>query len=424
MTGNGINNEFDLKLRSVLESGSEAVPAGLWDGVSRRLPAAGGASRRPVYLRVIRLSAGLVAASSLAVGVVFTSRHQLGSGRLDILSVGPTLTDVPTLSSPEVSAARKLPGMSARVPCAISTVTAEEPANTGEPLITVKDPAVTASAEPTANTSDPAVISALGAAGLEQAAPAVEPSSAAREGSTSSTELSSDIDDNFPGEAGETRRARRPGVSFGAFTNAASNGTSTKAGAAMMKRAGAIGGNSTPQTSVTETSSPTFGIPVSAGLGVKINFTDRWALGVGINYSYLTSRFDGVYTKDDGTSDCYSGIRNELHYIGIPVNVYYTFVSSDIVDVYTFAGGSIEKGLSNKYRMVSPETGTLIHKEKIGGLQYSAGLGLGVEFNLARHFSLYVDPSIRYYFNSGQPLSIRTRQPFLAQIDLGFRLNF
>lgn len=410
MTGYDENKEFDRIVRSTLESGREEVPVGLWSGVERRLPAAATASRRPVFSRVLRASAATLAAASLAVGVVFTARQHNGAGSVDILNVGPALTEVPALSDTGIALAGNLPAMAERVPSSINAVPCAltaEAADKGEGKVSVEEIP----------------------SGFEEA-----PVTISTNEGTSAPEVSDDkpyenktiqpLADDFPEEAAKSRSSRRPTVSLGAYTNAASNGTSTKAGAAMMKRPANLSAQTAPQTSVNETSTPVYGIPVSAGLAFKIGFTERWGLGLGVNYSFLSSRFDGVFMKEDGTSENYSNIRNEMHYIGIPVNVYCNIINSDIVNFYTFAGGTIEKGLSNKYRMVSPENGTQIHKEKIDGLQYSAGLGLGVEFNVARHFGIYIDPSIRYYFNTGQPRSIRTQQPFLAQIDLGFRVNF
>lgn len=401
------NNEFDLKVRSILENGAEEVPAGLWSGVAKRLPAASGtASRRPVFVRVIRYSAVAVAAACLAVGVVFTARDKALLEKFNISSVGSILTDASSVSSSSVPSAAELPAMSGRVPSAVASPAAmtESPAANDE-VAYEEESAVTEVSEKSTTEEAPAPAAASDSKPIENTV--VKP-----------------LSDDFPADPDELKSNHRPTVSLGAFTNAASNGTSSKGGAAMMGKQSTSVGAETVRPSVAETSTPIFGIPVSAGLAVKINFTERWGLGIGVNYSYLSSRFDGVYLMEDGSTRNYSNIRKELHYIGIPVNAYFNMVRSDIVNFYTFAGGTIEKCVSDKYRMVSPESGTLIHKEKVPGLQYSAGLGLGVEFNLAPHFGLYIDPSVRYYFNSGQPTSIRTQQPFLAQLDLGFRVNF
>ena len=52
------------------------------------------------------------------------------------------------------------------------------------------------------------------------------------------------------------------------------------------------------KTGIKETSTnTTYGIPVSAGLGVRLDFTPRWSLGIGVNYTMLTRKFYGTYTQ-------------------------------------------------------------------------------------------------------------------------------
>ena len=61
--------------------------------------------------------------------------------------------------------------------------------------------------------------------------------------------------------------------------------------------------------------------------------------------------------------------------------------------------------------------------EKVKGVQLSANAGIGVEFALGRHVGLYIDPSLRYYFDNGQPKSIRTAQPLMFGFETGLRVN-
>ena len=180
-----------------------------------------------------------------------------------------------------------------------------------------------------------------------------------------------------------------------------------------------------PQTGINQTSTEsTYGIPISAGVGVKIDFTPRWALGIGINYTLLTRDFYGSYTLvgDNGDILLYqqSDIRNIQHYIGLPINAYYNIVSHEKIRFYTYAGGTVEKCLSNRYHVLNP---SLVHKEKAEGVQLSVNAGIGAEFILGKHLGIYIDPSIRYYFHNSQPQSIRTAQPLMLGFEVGLRVN-
>ena len=179
------------------------------------------------------------------------------------------------------------------------------------------------------------------------------------------------------------------------------------------------------KTGIEETSTKsTYGIPVSAGVGVKIGLSPRWAVGIGANYTMLTRTFYGKYTlvNPDGTiaSSTSSDIRNTQHYVGIPVNVYYSIISQDRVSLYAYGGGSAEKCISDDYNVLST---AISHREKVNGLQFSANAGIGVEFAIGKNLGVYIDPSLRYYFNNGQPKSIRTVQPLMFGFEMGLRVN-
>lgn len=166
-------------------------------------------------------------------------------------------------------------------------------------------------------------------------------------------------------------------------------------------------------------------IPVSFGVSAKIPFAKRWSAGAGVDYSMLQRTFAGTYTNiRDGkvTAVSSSDIRSTIHYIGIPVNVYYDIVDGSKVKFYAYAGGTVEKGLANVYR-IGRAGGDIHYRESVKGVQLSAGIGLGVEFALADRLGLYMDPGVRYYFDCGQPVSIRTQQPLMMNFEIGFRVG-
>ena len=166
-------------------------------------------------------------------------------------------------------------------------------------------------------------------------------------------------------------------------------------------------------------------IPLSFGFSTRIPFAKRWSAGIGLNYSMLQRTFTGVYTnihEGKTTIVTSSDIKNTLHYVGIPVNVYYNIVDGTKVKFYAYAGGAVEKGISNVYRIGRSE-GDIRYHESVKGVQASAGAGFGVEFTLADKLGLYVNPGFRYYFDCGQPVSIRTQQPLMMNFEIGFRVG-
>ena len=124
----------------------------------------------------------------------------------------------------------------------------------------------------------------------------------------------------------------------------------------------------------------------------------------------------------DGVADApvAGNIRNVQHYLGIPINAYYDIVSRDFVNLYAYAGGTVEKCVSDKYQLLGKD---ITHTEKAKGVQLSADLGIGVEFLIGDYLGLYIDPSLRYYFDNGQPSSIRTAQPLMLGFEMGLRVK-
>ena len=176
-------------------------------------------------------------------------------------------------------------------------------------------------------------------------------------------------------------------------------------------------------TDITETGESNYAVPISFGLGAKFYLSDRWALGTGVNLSILNRSFPGTYTKDGsavGTAN--SEIKHSVQYVGVPVNLYFDLVSTRRIKMYTFAGGSVEKGISQKY-VIPGSGGPEYWKKQVPGLQGSAGLGAGFQMNMTDRLGVYVDPSARYYFGADQPKTIRTQQNVMFNLEFGVRFD-
>lgn len=158
---------------------------------------------------------------------------------------------------------------------------------------------------------------------------------------------------------------------------------------------------------------PKYFVPISLGLQFKTSLYKNLYLGAGVRYSYLVTQYDALVDKE-----LFKGTYNQLHYVGIPVSLYYNFVNTDRLGVYASLGGAIDKCVSSRYVY-----GSHVSHEKVKGLQYSVNIGIGVEYWFVKRFGIYFDPSISYYFDNSQPLCIRTSQPLQINAELGFRFK-
>lgn len=384
------NNDWDLQMRSILESGQEEVPAHVWDGISSELDAIARRRKTVVFFR--RAAIGLSAAAVLAFGLFLNHN----SGDVPVNTVAEVVEPV---YETEISVEQNIEGdlvMMAMAPAAtekklyresvVTTTAAEAIEKETAPVSEVQqeEPEVS---NPVEKVEEPVFV---------ETGNWVEDESEIKERKTKvSLVLSGVAGTNSAQNNGNAGVIRRPTLS-----------------AAPIK------------TSVTQTEAgDNYSIPLSFGVGTKISFNSRWSLGVGVNYTLLSRKFFGDYTKVENgkiVESVKSDIRNTQHYVGIPVNAYYNIVENKFVNFYAYAGGTVEKCVSDEYRVLSKD---IQHKESVKGAQASANLGIGVEFMLGNHLGIYVDPSARYYFNCNQPKSIRTAQPLMLGFEMGLRVR-
>ena len=151
----------------------------------------------------------------------------------------------------------------------------------------------------------------------------------------------------------------------------------------------------------------------------------RLSIGSGLTYSLLDRSFTGTYNEVSGgavTRTVDGDVRHTMHYVGVPLNLYFDVVKTGSIKFYVFGGGAAEYCVANSYTLkANPQN--IVYKEAVKGLQYSASAGLGVEFRIADHLGLFFDPSAKYYFPSSHPKSVRTDKPYMVNFEAGLRFN-
>ena len=410
------NNIFenDLLMRAILEEGQEEVPARVWDGVTEGLDKA---ARKTVFLRW-RRAAVSAAAVAAAVAAVFVLNGPEEDDILPAALHGDMIAVVETESMKENNVERvtaepkiEVTELVAYIPkktvqtfksasdeVFIEVETSESEMNINGPTNEIQEEAVT---NGTAQTDEKDVF-------VKDVKESVQIGEAR---------------EYFPEVWEEERPARHMKTSIVVSGITGRNGSGGHSRPVAHRAPALI---MTPaQTGIKGKNSPSkYGLPVSVGAGVRIELSPKWAVGAGLNYTYLTRTFNGTYThvNEYGVIDnlVTSDIRNSQHYLGIPVNAYYNIIDSKNVNFYAYAGGAVEKCVYDKYTILS---NSIVHKEAVKGVQLSANIGVGVEFVLGKHLGLYLDPSLRYYFDCNQPKSIRTSQPLMLGFELGFRFN-
>ena len=394
------NMDSDLMMRSILEGAEEAVPASVWEGVSAGLDKA--ARGKVVALWWRRAGIGAAAAAVAAVAAMLLV--QPGDGTMDIV---PAYDEMIAVVEPEPAGPEN----------------AEETVAPKTAYIAQATPAVSSAVK---SEIVPSEIPATEEIYTDQTV-AEETEEPTIKATDSKSEVKEEWHYHHDLSALEGQLIdpviKKRKVSFVVSGLTGTNAAQNEAGKGIFKRPEANHGPLTTGIKQTSTNS-TYDIPLSFGAGVKVGISPKWSIGAGVNYSMLSRKFSGTYTKvneagvvENSTS---SDIRNTQHYIGIPVNAYYNVVDSRNVNFYAYAGGTVEKCISDKYSVLNT---SIIHKNKVEGFQWSANVGIGVGFKLSEHLGLYIDPSLRYYFDCDQPHSIRSAQPLMLGFEVGLKVN-
>ena len=413
--------DFDLELKRMLLDAEEEAPSRVWDAVSGELDRRD--RRKVVALRWWRAAACVAAAAAVLSGIfIFTGREQ---------ALEPALTAdvIEEVQESEVPATEEIPDISEQIAASAGAALASVPepavrrpaaSATVPSAVAPVESFVPAEVEPVSETVPEVVTESVPEVAAEAVEEPSRPVPVTTTRPSAPTAPAFNPADPFAWPEEETKPSLTDRMSFSLSGNAMTNdftGTDIR-----QLRAPASGIKT--RTGVEEKGTSSFAIPLTVGVGVRFNFSDRWSAGTGLNWSMLSSTFNGTYTEvnSDIVRSVNSEIVHDVQYIGIPLNVYYNILNSRNLRFYVWGGGSAERGISNRFRIKS-DAGDIFYREGFSGLQWSAAGGLGLEFLLGKHLGLYLDPSARYYFDCGQPSSIRTKHPFMLNYEVGLRFN-
>lgn len=153
--------------------------------------------------------------------------------------------------------------------------------------------------------------------------------------------------------------------------------------------------------------------PISMGLSAQFGLAKRLALTTGVVYSNLRS--DYIYEMGGTTLE-----RNQvLHYVGVPVEVVYTVWSKYGLSAYATAGAQAD--FCVKATLKSEGVKKSIDKDRV---QFSTLVGVGVQYNFIPSVGIYVEPTLKYYFDNGSDVENAFKdRPTNIGFQFGLRYN-
>lgn len=153
--------------------------------------------------------------------------------------------------------------------------------------------------------------------------------------------------------------------------------------------------------------------PISVGMKVGFHLLPKLKLSTGLVYTKVSSDFiSGVYdTRTVSTQD--------LHYIGIPLNLSYSVWEYKGLHTYVTAGGEGAVNIKNH-----TETDGEVKESKRDKMQWSTNASVGIQYDFIPQLGVYVEPGMKYYFDNGSQIeNIFKDKKLNFNIQFGLRFN-
>lgn len=165
---------------------------------------------------------------------------------------------------------------------------------------------------------------------------------------------------------------------------------------------------------------PIYNLPLTGSLSISFPLGQHWDLRTGLTYTYLSANTYGK--MDNGQS---FSLYQHLHYLGIPLQFAFNILDNAF-GLYVSAGGGLEKGLAGvQYSHVYDTNGEQISSIKltqsVAGVQPYVSFQVGVSYRITDFLKVYIEPNLSYYFDTNQPISVRTKRPLYFGLGAGLR---
>lgn len=162
--------------------------------------------------------------------------------------------------------------------------------------------------------------------------------------------------------------------------------------------------------------------PITFGISLTKNIGKNWSLGTGIQYSLLKSNF----TLGEG--EYFINRVQKVHYLGIPLSTSYKWFNSKNWSAYSSVGIIFNIPMYGKNNEQYVTGTTVPYKDSwhfTPSVQWSVGVGTGLQYNFAPNWSMYLEPSFNWYIPNGNTVhTIWTEHPFSISVPFGIRFTW
>lgn len=163
-------------------------------------------------------------------------------------------------------------------------------------------------------------------------------------------------------------------------------------------------------------------LPLRAGLKISYQILNNIAIESGVQYSRHTSDFSYDSNLISATGE------QELHYIGIPLDINIGLARWKKIRAYATAGVSAEKLVKGnlKGQTTDRDGNTTTKQEQLSEkpLQWALNATAGLQYDLTDHLGLYAEPGVGYHPDNKSSLrNIYKDRPVDFTLTIGLRLT-
>ena len=161
--------------------------------------------------------------------------------------------------------------------------------------------------------------------------------------------------------------------------------------------------------------------PLTYGISFSFALRPRLSVGSGVTYTKLSAETTSGSIKNKVVSD------QEIHYVGVPVQLNYKVIANNSLSVYGTGGFLVEKAVSSReYVKYYLENQVMDYKSqsiKVDRLHTSVYIGLGIDKKITSSLSVFAEPVLRYHFNEGGAVqTIYKEKPVSFNLKLGVKI--
>ncbi len=162
-------------------------------------------------------------------------------------------------------------------------------------------------------------------------------------------------------------------------------------------------------------------LPLTVGLTVSRHLGKHWQVSLGLQYTRLSSSL--------ASGNTFAQLQQEqrVHYLGLPLQAGWRQQLLPRLSLNAAANVTLQLPLRSTLDSRYVINGSVVeagHDRLRPGWQWSAGVGLGLEYNVTPAVGFFVEPSLQHYFRNGSGVETwQTEHPFVVTVPLGIRIT-